>query len=84
MEKLQKSEIKNQKSKINNRKSKQIINKKFKPDGFNIGINIGSSAGQTVDHVHIHLIPRYIGDVKNPEGGVRNVIPSKAKYLKKS
>ena len=65
-------------------KVKQIINKKFKPDGFNVGINVGSSAGQTVDHVHIHLIPRYKDDVKNPEGGVRNVIPSKAKYLKKS
>lgn len=63
-------------------KVKQIINEKYKPDGFNIGVNVGSSAGQTVNHVHIHLIPRYNGDVKNPEGGIRNVIPSKAKYLK--
>lgn len=63
-------------------KVKQIINEKYKPDGFNIGINVGSSAGQTVNHVHIHLIPRYIGDVKNPEGGIRNVIPLKARYLK--
>ena len=63
-------------------KVKQIINEKYKPDGFNIGINVGSVAGQTVNHVHIHLIPRYKGDVKNPEGGIRNVIPSKARYLK--
>ena len=63
-------------------KVKQIINEKYKPDGFNIGINVGSAAGQTVNHVHIHLIPRYKGDVKTPEGGIRNVIPAKAKYLK--
>ncbi len=63
-------------------KVKQIISEKYKPDGFNIGINVGSSAGQTVNHVHIHLIPRYKDDVKDPEGGIRNVIPSKAKYLK--
>jgi diadenosine tetraphosphate (Ap4A) HIT family hydrolase len=61
-------------------KVKEIISKKFNPDGFNIGINIGEKAGQTVNHVHIHLIPRYDGDVEEPSGGVRGVIPSKQKY----
>jgi len=48
--------------------------------GFNIGINQGESAGQTVIHLHIHLIPRRNGDVTDPRGGVRGVIPSKQKY----
>ncbi len=52
-----------------------------KPDGYNVGFNAGSAAGQTVDHVHIHVIPRYRGDVADPRGGVRHVIPSKANYL---
>jgi len=52
-----------------------------KPDGYNVGFNAGNAAGQTVDHVHIHVIPRYIGDVVDPRGGVRHVIPSKANYL---
>ncbi len=58
-----------------------IIRERFNPDGFNIGINIGRAAGQTVDHVHLHLIPRYKGDVKEPEGGVRGVIPWKRAYF---
>ena len=49
-------------------------------DGFNIGINVGATAGQTVFHVHVHLIPRRIGDVDDPKGGVRGVIPAKQKY----
>ena len=49
-------------------------------DGFNIGINVGATAGQTVFHVHVHLIPRRIGDIENPKGGVRGVIPAKQKY----
>lgn len=61
-------------------KVKEILKKTFNPDGFNIGININESAGQTLHHVHIHLIPRYFGDVKEPEGGVRGVIPSRKKY----
>ncbi len=61
-------------------KVKEILKKKFNPDGFNIGINIGESAGQTVPHVHIHLIPRYVGDVENSRGGVRGVIPEKRDY----
>ena len=48
--------------------------------GFNVGINAGASAGQTVFHVHVHLIPRRDGDVANPIGGVRGVIPSKQGY----
>ena len=58
-----------------------IIRERFNPDGFNIGINIGRAAGQTVDHVHLHLIPRYEGDVEEPEGGVRGVIPWKRAYF---
>jgi diadenosine tetraphosphate (Ap4A) HIT family hydrolase len=49
-------------------------------DGFNIGLNYGETAGQTVMYPHVHLIPRYEGDVKNPRGGVRNVIPGKGNY----
>lgn len=60
---------------------KNIVAKRFHPDGFNIGVNIGDSAGQTIDHVHIHLIPRYKGDVNNPVGGIRNIIPGKGDYL---
>lgn len=61
-------------------KLKDIISKRFNPDGFNIGINIGEKAGQTIPHVHIHLIPRYEGDVEEPLGGIRCVIPKKRKY----
>ncbi len=61
-------------------KVKELLKIRFEPDGFNIGINIGSKAGQTIDHVHIHLIPRYGGDVDDPTGGIRGVIPSKQKY----
>jgi diadenosine tetraphosphate (Ap4A) HIT family hydrolase len=61
-------------------KVKQILQEKFNPDGFNIGININEAAGQTVPHVHIHVIPRYNGDVEKPRGGVRGVIPSKKEY----
>ena len=48
--------------------------------GFNIGMNIGEDAGQTVFHFHIHIIPRRKGDVKNPKGGIRGVIPNKQNY----
>jgi len=59
---------------------KRIIEKRYNPDGFNVGINIGQAGGQTISHVHIHLIPRYTGDHNEPEGGVRGVIPGKQKY----
>jgi diadenosine tetraphosphate (Ap4A) HIT family hydrolase len=51
-----------------------------KPDGYNVGFNIGPAAGQTVFHLHVHVIPRYAGDVPDPRGGIRGVIPGKAKY----
>lgn len=53
---------------------------KLKPDGYNVGVNVGRAAGQSIFHVHIHLIPRYRGDHPEPRGGVRHVIPSKAHY----
>lgn len=59
---------------------KEILQKRFAPDGFTIGINNMKAAGQTVPHVHVHVIPRYTGDVEDPRGGVRGVIPSKQKY----
>lgn len=62
---------------------KTILTIKYSPNGFNIGININEAAGQTVPHVHIHLIPRYKGDITEPEGGVRGVIPDKRLYRKK-
>lgn len=61
-------------------KVKEIVTEKFQPDGFNVGINIGTYAGQTIPHVHLHLIPRYKDDVVDPKGGVRGVIPNKQKY----
>jgi diadenosine tetraphosphate (Ap4A) HIT family hydrolase len=60
--------------------AKKILDKEFKPDGYNIGININKDAGQTIWHAHIHLIPRYNGDVEEPRGGVRGVIPFKKNY----
>ena len=62
------------------RETKEYLDKKYNPDGYNVGINSGEVSGQTVDHVHIHVIPRYEGDVDNPRGGVRGVIPSKQSY----
>ncbi len=59
---------------------KQLVEKIYSPSGYNIGINISESAGQTIPHTHIHLIPRYTGDVFNPRGGVRGVIPFKQDY----
>jgi diadenosine tetraphosphate (Ap4A) HIT family hydrolase len=60
------------------------IDEEFKPDGYNVGVNIGAHAGQSVPHIHIHVIPRYKGDMENPKGGVRGVIPEKQKYQKKA
>ncbi|MGE5356607.1 MAG: HIT domain-containing protein [Deltaproteobacteria bacterium] len=61
-------------------KAKEILTERFQPDGFNVGININETAGQTIPHVHIHLIPRYKDDVPEPRGGVRGVIPEKKEY----
>jgi len=60
--------------------AKTYLEENFNPDGFNIGFNSGTAAGQTIFHVHIHIIPRYSGDVEDPTGGGRNVIPGKGKY----
>ncbi len=60
--------------------AKAELDSEFHPDGFNIGINDGAAAGQTVPHLHIHLIPRYKGDLEDPRGGVRWIIPEKADY----
>lgn len=60
--------------------TKKLLDAKFAPDGYNVGINCGEHAGQTIPHVHIHVIPRYSGDMENPRGGVRGVIPSKQNY----
>lgn len=62
-------------------KAKEIIESKYNPDGYNIGMNLGESAGQTLMHLHVHLIPRYVGDVADPRGGVRGVIPDKKNYI---
>ena len=59
---------------------KRIVEERYHPDGYNIGINVGEAAGQSIFHVHMHLIPRYQGDVPNPRGGVRGVIPAKQNY----
>jgi diadenosine tetraphosphate (Ap4A) HIT family hydrolase len=61
-------------------KVRKILKAKYQPDAFNIGINDGLAAGQTVTHAHIHIIPRKAGDVPDPRGGIRWIIPDKAKY----
>ncbi|MDP1863704.1 MAG: HIT family protein [Thiobacillus sp.] len=60
--------------------AKRLVEQLHQPDGYNIGINQGQAGGQTVPHLHIHLIPRYQGDKEDPRGGVRWVLPEKAKY----
>lgn len=59
---------------------RRMLEQQFKPDAFNIGVNDGSAAGQTVSHAHIHVIPRYCGDLQDPRGGIRWIMPNKAKY----
>ena len=63
--------------------AKAVLDKEHAPDGYNIGLNNGAAAGQTVMHVHMHLIPRYAGDTADPRGGVRWIFPDKAAYWKK-
>jgi len=72
-----------------NKKSKWFCEKMLshigiegKPDGYNIGNNEGEAAGKTINHLHIHIIPRYFGDVKNPSGGIRHIIPNMGNYRK--
>ena len=62
------------------REVKKRLDSELHPDGYNIGVNVNAAAGQSVFHVHMHFIPRYIGDTPNPKGGVRGVIPGKMKY----
>ena len=62
--------------------AKAVLDREHKPDGYNIGINDGAAAGQTVMHLHIHLIPRYAGDSPDPRGGVRWIVPAQAAYWK--
>jgi diadenosine tetraphosphate (Ap4A) HIT family hydrolase len=60
---------------------KAQLDAELRPDGYNIGINAGAAAGQTVMHLHMHLIPRFNGDVPDPRGGIRHLIPGKGNYL---
>ena len=64
--------------------AQRAVEKEHRPDGWNIGINDGAAAGQTVPHLHVHLIPRYKGDRPDPRGGVRWILPEKADYWTKS
>ena len=59
---------------------KKLLDEKYSPDAYNVGVNVGEYSGQSVMHVHVHLMPRYIGDTKYPKGGVRGVIPEKMSY----
>jgi superfamily II DNA or RNA helicase/HKD family nuclease len=61
---------------------RSAIERDHRPDGFNIGVNVGAAAGQTVPHLHVHVIPRYAGDMADPRGGVRGVIPRMQNYLR--
>lgn len=62
------------------KETKEAIDARYHPDGYNLGVNVGEAAGQTIGHLHIHVIPRYRGDMKDPRGGVRGVIPEKQRY----
>lgn len=61
-------------------RTQRYLTRSLLPDGFNIGVNAGITAGQTIPHLHIHVIPRYQGDVPNPRGGVRNIKPPIVPY----
>jgi len=56
------------------------LDEELKPDGYNVGVNIGPAGGQSVLHVHVHLIPRFAGDHPSPRGGIRQILPWKADY----
>ena len=61
-------------------RAQERLRRERTPDGFNVGVNVGAAAGQTIAHVHVHLIPRYRGDTPRPRGGVRGVIPDRQSY----
>jgi len=69
---------------ILNQQRNEILNLDENITAFNIGINDGKDAGQSIHHLHVHLIPRRKGDMENPQGGVRGVIPAKQKYVKRN
>jgi diadenosine tetraphosphate (Ap4A) HIT family hydrolase len=60
--------------------TRHIVRSRFEPDGYNIGVNAGKAAGQTIDHLHVHLIPRYLGDNVDPRGGIRWILPKRAMH----
>ena len=62
------------------KETKNILEEKYHPDAYNIGLNEGEDAGRTIHHLHVHIIPRYKGDVENPRGGIRHIIPEKGNY----
>ena len=64
-------------------KERIVLDKEFNPDGYNVGVNVNPAGGQSIFHVHIHLIPRFSGDSARPQGGVRQVIPDKAAYIRR-
>jgi diadenosine tetraphosphate (Ap4A) HIT family hydrolase len=66
------------------RSARERIDRTLQPSGYNIGVNVGKAAGQTVMHVHVHVILRYPGDTVDPTGGVRGVIPGKSRYSRSS
>jgi diadenosine tetraphosphate (Ap4A) HIT family hydrolase len=59
---------------------RRLLDDRFHPEGYNIGINVGETAGQTIGHAHLHVIPRYVGDVEDPRGGIRLILPARARY----
>jgi diadenosine tetraphosphate (Ap4A) HIT family hydrolase len=61
-------------------RGKELLDAKYDPDGYNVGVNVGTAAGQSVMHLHVHLIPRFAGDAEKPIYGVRGVIPARQKY----
>ena len=61
-------------------KGKKLLDNEFKPDGYNIGVNVGFYGGQTIPHLHVHLIPRYKGDIEDPRGGVRKIVKNLVQY----
>lgn len=63
---------------------KQVLDAQLAPAGYNLGVNVGPAAGQTVMHLHLHIIPRFAGDVDDPTGGVRHVIPGKGNYRRRA
>jgi diadenosine tetraphosphate (Ap4A) HIT family hydrolase len=63
---------------------KEILDREHRPDGYNVGFNAGAAAGQTVDHLHVHVIPRFVGDTFDPRGGIRHALPGRGNYLTES